>query len=143
MSHTPSRDLVLAVTAFRDALEGYSRKHPDSSWKDFPAGCCFLASTLLARFLAETGHGAADRITDAWRPVPNEDQPESHAWLCLGGIVIDITADQFPRQRRVIVSVGETPFHRSFEGRKVRPYDPASHKSLNAVYRAILREVKR
>ena len=61
----------------------------------FPYACCDHTSLLLATYLANNSFPGADII----RGIDGGDHQElnSHVWLELEGLKIDITADQFNR----------------------------------------------
>lgn len=86
--------------AFREGIEkavesgDISSRTTKSTMPYFPKGCCEVASDLLAQFLLEKGthtksvHGEYD--FDDW------ENKFPHTWLETdGGVIIDITADQF------------------------------------------------
>jgi hypothetical protein len=59
------------------------------SFYDFPLGACGDTCQVLAEILAELGHGE-------FRYIEGErEDGKGHAWLEQGGMLIDITADQF------------------------------------------------
>jgi hypothetical protein len=118
----PPPALVQAVLTFRSAIERYA---PASRFlKSFPDETCQHVSRLLARYLAEQGWGKADMVVNAIRRAP-EGVVQSHAWLSLRGILIDITGDQFPEQADKVVVRARSVFHESFAGSNTLPYDKA------------------
>lgn len=86
--------------SFREVIENavecgdISSRTTKSTMPYFPKGCCEVASDLLAQYLLEKGvhtksvHGEYDY--DDW------ENKFPHTWLETdGGVIIDITADQF------------------------------------------------
>lgn len=86
--------------SFREGIEkaaesgDISSRTTKSTMPYFPRGCCEVASNLLAQYLLEKGiytksvHGEYDY--DDW------ENKFPHTWLETdGGVIIDITADQF------------------------------------------------
>ncbi|NEH85300.1 hypothetical protein HA464_14330 [Rhizobium leguminosarum bv. trifolii] len=83
----------------------------------FPHGACGDASLLLARYLAERGHGE-------FRYMLGERDNRSHAWLQRGSLIVDITADQFADCPLGPVYVGEdTGWHDVFAGEDLHVAD--------------------
>lgn len=81
--------LIRIASAVRDILERASGSNEDPSFQNFPHGSCGNTAELLGRYLIEIAGLEAlyvsARRADSW----------SHAWLIVGDIIIDITADQF------------------------------------------------
>lgn len=93
----------------------------DFDW--FPRGCCQFASRILGLYLIRelklvpveiVCNGTRylqDKLDEFDRPVE-----QSHAWLEVGGFIIDITADQFyDCDEQVIVTVDRS-WHDGFAG---------------------------
>jgi hypothetical protein len=95
------------------------------SLKEFPRGSCGDVSDILGMFLRETLEVECEYVS-GWA------DGQSHAWLELGEITIDITADQFAGNEAVIVSC-ESVFHRKFnvEIRRRPGIDGASGEHLH------------
>lgn len=100
MSATNITEIRRLAQAFREGIEkavesgDISSRTTKSTMSYFPKGCCEVASDLLAQFLLEKGthtksvHGEYD--FDDW------ENKFPHTWLETdGGVIIDITADQF------------------------------------------------
>lgn len=68
------------------------------SIKNFPVGCCGVASELFGHYL-NTQYGLQAEYV--W----GELDRSSHAWLELDGLVIDITADQFTGRDPIFVAI--------------------------------------
>ena len=93
------------VQAFRRALElaaGERSGEPvPSAWhnclKDFPHGCCELASQTLAKYLKEDGSNLRPYIIGtAWTEGSGaHSQDHGHVIVALDGDYIDLTLDQF------------------------------------------------
>lgn len=140
------------VNSFRTAIVRTDRSKLPISLRDFPAGSCGDACLLLAKFLDEAGCGLATYVAASRGPY-------SHAWLELGGLQIDISADQFfrdpekllwtgrPLELRdgVIVSTDRT-WHAGFDDESrhladIRYYDARTQAILNHAYREILANI--
>ncbi len=131
MTKLPPARVLEEVTAFRAAVERYVAGAPHRQIKGFPNGMCKLTSLLLARHLAERGFGEPTLIANAARPASDGGEDETHAWLELDGVTIDLTADQFPNQPVIIVTAYESPFHRSFSGQTQSPYSRSDKMSAH------------
>jgi hypothetical protein len=82
---------------------------------NFPRNSCDHASALLGRYFQEQGFDVVYvnngcRGGSSWK--------DSHAWLEIGDLIVDITADQFSDQtERVIVTTDHT-WHSTFYGQR-------------------------
>lgn len=81
----------------------------------FPRGTCGPVSELVARYLHEfygldAGYVSATREADAW----------SHAWVDVGGLTIDLTADQFGDAAPIIVA-RSSAWHTQWDAEPPRP----------------------
>ena len=84
------------VTKFRTALENMNPVDftgTSLSVSKFPNACCDDASLLLASFLADNGYPNVDVIRGS--DGGKNGEFNSHVWLKLDEVNIDITADQF------------------------------------------------
>ena len=103
--------------AFRSALESVPKYEFSSSlsFTEFPKGCCDDASLLLAAYFSDNSVTGAKRILG----LKDGDQSiETHVWLKIDNILVDITADQFNENgynlEKVIVTES-SKFHDSFK----------------------------
>jgi hypothetical protein len=126
---------------FRGALENCDQTKLPVGLQAFPSGACADASLLLAKYLQEKGEGKAEYVS-------GNDGNQTHAWLELDSIIIDITADQFNRSiDPVIVSTNST-WHQRFEDRSRRTvsiddYDAHTSTSLNAAYQELIHTIEK
>lgn len=128
-------DLLVVARAFRAALEGQrSEQILPSHMACFPVCCCGVTSELLGEYLK-----AAD-VSATY--VAGTNPTASHAWLEVGNVVIDITADQFEGRPSVFVDLKSDWYsewsERSRETAKLLPN--GSHYEEN---KAVLREILR
>lgn len=99
--------LVEVASKVRTAMEAFSEGAADNVvWQSFPNGCCGIASDLLGRALIELGFANVvyvngEQIIDG--------REKSHAWIKVGDVIVDITADQFGGAP-VIVTIN-SPWH--------------------------------
>jgi hypothetical protein len=113
--------LYETVIAFRRGIERYVKDGPHDALKTFPTACCKTSALLLARYLAERGFGRADLVANGRRE--QEGATETHAWLRLNGVTIDITADQFGAEYPVVIVGAPAPLHGTFTGMTVHPFE--------------------
>jgi len=109
----------VAAAAFRVALE----TTPDlctPSLARFPRGACGDVSELLGQYLRDAGLG-----TWLYRSgVKHEPAFASHAWIESEGLIVDITADQFPAVREPVIVAAASAWHAAWEsGPARRPAD--------------------
>jgi hypothetical protein len=105
------------VHEFRAAAERVSCDTEHAVFQHFPRGCCKLASFLLARFLYDRGFGKAAYVWGNRATKPGEI--DTHGWLRLDGLLIDVTGDQFPDGPGPVFLAAESRWHRRF-----RPLEP-------------------
>lgn len=98
------------ITAFRGAIQDAQAANDDGLMymMRFPSNCCDHASKFLFLWLFDLGHRnftwVTAKVGDA-----------SHVWLELGGIIIDITADQFPGVTTKVVVDRSSKWHSGLE----------------------------
>lgn len=101
-STPPSLTRVRSLaTSFRDAIEKCDLASLGITFTDFPRGSCGDVALLLGTFLIENGERPFTEMFGEWGP---PERFESHAWIERNGVVVDITADQFDGNDRVIVT---------------------------------------
>jgi hypothetical protein len=87
------------------------------SLAEFPKGSCGDTCELLGQFLADSGLGD-------WQYCSGQrDEPfHTHAWLEQDGLILDITADQFPDVDEPVLLTQDPSWHARFHltaGRRV------------------------
>lgn len=86
--------LVRLTSAARTALEALTPLQCAYIFSEFPRGACGPATDLMGRIvLEETGHTG---IYVCGSGHPGLRRQPSHAWLEVGGYIVDLTHDQFP-----------------------------------------------
>lgn len=84
------KNLTEVVRNLRGVFDNADR----SDWqllRNFPTGACGVVSELLGRYLQEKLSVSGNYVCgEVYQP-----DMRSHAWVDVGGIIIDITADQF------------------------------------------------
>ncbi len=98
----------------RQAIEEIPRSLRPITLSAFPAGACGDASLLLGTFFKDEGLEGFIYVS-AQRGSKADDTWTSHAWLAYGGLVVDITADQFPDGPGPVVVADPSDWHAQFE----------------------------
>lgn len=135
------------ATAFRTAVLQLNKSTWPVCLQQFPTGACGDASLLLGTLLEERGQGQFEYICGIRSESISGHPAPSHAWLELGGLIVDVTADQFDEvSDSVIVSVN-SGWHRSWIVESKAPanfrhYDPHTVASLQSVYDQIVRSMR-
>ncbi|MER5555722.1 hypothetical protein ABT001_29305 [Streptomyces sp. NPDC002793] len=125
--------------AIEDAKQAGDLDAPHPGFRDFPQGSCGAATVMLCTYLAERG-------LDGWLYAcgKRENPHETHAWAEREGLVVDITADQFPAHGTVYVGP-RTPWFDTWEPSygppKVDRVAPDDDYLEGPAYRAILRHL--
>ena len=102
------------ATQVRRAIEELPRSLRPFTMSAFPAGACGDASLLLGTFFKDEGIETFVYVS-AQRGVKSDNTWTSHAWLASGGLVVDITADQFPDGPGPVVVADPSHWHSQFE----------------------------
>ena len=118
-------DLHAIVHRFRAAID-HSAASGDLPYfmKRFPAGCCGITSELLGEFLNSLGIGTFDYIC-------GELDGASHAWLECGGVIVDITSDQFDGRPAIYIGAPDDWYDQWEESSR----HPAEHATTAPTYR--------
>jgi hypothetical protein len=125
-------EITAAARRVRRALEG-------DGWasyglREVPRGACGDASRLLGLHLESLGWG---KWTYVMGIAPGPDGG-THAWLEQAGLVVDITADQFPDiDEAVIVTTDRTWHERRFPPARSSSMDLTPDDSLWPDYRRL------
>ncbi|WP_426502926.1 hypothetical protein ACPPVO_35540 [Dactylosporangium sp. McL0621] len=104
-----------AASAFRAGLERGGLRM--ISLAQFPKGSCGDTCELLGQFLADKGLGDWQ-----YRSGQRDEPFHTHAWLEQNGLILDITADQFPDINEPVVLTWAPGWHAQFQlmgGRRV------------------------
>jgi hypothetical protein len=132
---------------FRRAFEKCDPNRLPDTLKQFPRGACGDAVLLLAEFLGEQGIGIR-----TFTYVCGERQGarirEFHTWLEIDGVIVDITADQFPEITETVIVTRHSAWHRTFKHRErknadYRIYGEPTISTLGNAYNAIFNELDR
>jgi hypothetical protein len=133
--------LASLATSFRAAIEKCGPNELTPDFGEFPRGSCGDTSLLLGTYLKEQGAGAFTYVNGGRGVSPDRCY---HGWLEAEGVIVDITADQFPEmnEQPVIVAT-HSAWHEKFGDRyrteaDYRTYDEQTTSRLRNAYRLIL-----
>jgi hypothetical protein len=129
------------AASFRRAIERCNRLHLPYSFKKFPLGSCGDSTPLSGTFLKQHGLGSFMHIQGI-------RHGHTHAWLEADGLIVDISADQFPEIADQVIVASQSQWHATFQRVESRPheadyriYDENAVAGLRAAYCAILAEI--
>jgi hypothetical protein len=126
---------------FRNAIESVDNKEsPASFFERFPRGCCGDASDLLSKYLASK----EIRVEYVWGINSNR---ASHAWLEYRGLVIDLTADQFPEINEKVIITKDKSWYSQFKNQtrsisNFEEFNNINETRLSALYSIILKKIQ-
>lgn len=135
------------AASFRWAIEACKRDLP-MELREFPAGTCGDVTPLLGTFLQENGMGSFNYVLgERQKQGCPEYDTITHAWLEQNGLIVDITADQFPEISEPIIVTFESSWHATFQQKiehsaDYRIYDPGTVGRLHVTYHLIKRHLK-
>lgn len=111
-SQDSQRDQILKIaSAVRMAIEAC--KPEVLPWRTFPKGACGDTCLLLGQVLHDEGFKGAEYVCG--NKYREDGKSYSHAWLRYGGLIIDITADQFPEVESKVIVINESEWHEQWE----------------------------
>lgn len=100
------------ATAFRRAFESADLSDAPGFLPHFPEGCCSWATWFLGHYLAtERGYRASSVAGHRM----GAESSDSHQWLLVNGVVVDITADQFFDSPATVIVERESTWHSTWE----------------------------
>jgi len=102
-----------AILSARDDFPPYLKR----KFSAFPKDCCGHASVLLALYLSDSGFADVRYVYNGRRGLSIDD---SHAWVEVGRIIVDITADQFADNPSPVIATEERSWHSGFYGEQHR-----------------------
>jgi hypothetical protein len=126
---------------FRDALETHAAESAHPGLRNFPRDSCADAVLLLGAYLLDAGLGTFEAVGGRFA-TPGAGESRTHAWLDRDGVIVDITADQFPDVTEKVIVTRDPAWHRRFHSNNrgvadFRRYDPATAAQLGAVYERV------
>lgn len=130
--------LAIQFRAAIDTAKTVGEFDSDFLFSRFPRGCCGDATVLLGQFLLENGiksyYVCGNRYFDDY-----EEGTQSHAWLLVKDLIVDITGDQFKDRasyyeydKKVYVGTGDV-FHDLFQVEERDVHVFSSLKEYNGI----------
>lgn len=136
MTETNISVLVEHATRFQQAILNSDLKQLPISLQRFPFGSCGDTSPLLGEYFFQSNLGQFDYVSGVNRT------HGSHAWIEQNGIIVDITAYQFPEVIIPVIVTESREWHRRFKHSSKGParievYDPITTRMLTRAYQTI------
>jgi hypothetical protein len=122
MEESRVREIRSAVERFRKAIEQSDLSGDEYYLGTFPRVCCKPASLLLGKYLADKLDCRPVEFVSAQGWDQNGKLSRSHFWLEHGGLIIDITADQYPEIEQPVIVTTDHTWHNQFTTQKRIPY---------------------
>ena len=97
------------LVRIRAAFERMDKSNLPVTFRNFPRGSCGDTCEVLAEILRELGHGSSQY------KVGRRENGNSHAWLEINSVIVDITADQFDEISDPVYIGPSNPWYESFE----------------------------
>lgn len=122
---------------FRTAILRCPKESLPVALRQFPKGSCGDASLLLAMYLST-------KKLEPLQYIVGVKRRQSHAWLQLDDIIIDITADQFDESKDAVIVTKDDGWHKTFKIRTkhvadIGVYDRGTKMVLSSAYDAIMK----
>jgi len=134
--------------AFRDGLEKNASSDSPGFLSGFPDGCCNWASYMIGHFIKyECGLEPVEIQAERYF-----NESDSHSWLMVNDITIDITSDEFYDSNDTVVVKVNSPWHEAWnivrreEIRSIEFFDKVDHGSKyspSEYYELIAKEVRK
>ncbi len=145
-----SQDIGVCALAVRRAIERASLGRYDGLMHGFPRSCCKLSSQLLARYLAVNARVPLVGFVSGRRHGPPyaDGGWQAHVWVEAGGMVVDITDDQYDEVTVPVIAAADSPWHQTFQTQARIPYgemmqmEPAYARRFDRMYAEVLERVR-
>lgn len=111
--------LTLVATAFRNAFDSVDLVTAPGNFPHFPKGCCASACVFIAAFLKDRFGVVPDCRYRALH-----SNGAQHEFLVLNGVIVDITADQFPDCVDRVIVTRHSRWHDRLSGGEQRAAYP-------------------
>ena len=101
----------------RQAIDTAPQRHLRGILDGYPERCCKPASQLLARYLVTVARVPMVQFIRGRRDGTAfcEQGWQSHVWLEAGGLIVDITADQYDEVSRKVFVKETSAWHQTFQ----------------------------
>ncbi len=130
---------------FRAAIDRTDKSKLPITFKNFPNGSCGDAALLIGAYFVNVGLGQFQYILGE-RERGDSRSWSSHAWIENDGLIVDITADQFPDAPRAVMVERNSQWHDQFNGTRqniahFNIYDSNTASNLGNAYGEIVRHL--
>lgn len=107
--HDQPADITIVLELARRMRVAFEH---DGTWRlpglaRFPSGACGDAARLIAEYLRRHGHGDWTYIEGS----TSYEHYRTHVWLRQGGIILDVTADQFGDGADPVIVTRDSTWH--------------------------------
>ncbi len=109
-------NLIDIASRFRKAIESTNQKQRPICMAKFPNGACGDATLLLGTYLIDLGEEPFNYMLGDRGNGIDDSNWSSHAWLQRDTLIVDITADQFPENKKSTIVTHNSPWHESLNG---------------------------
>ncbi|MFT4571453.1 MAG: hypothetical protein ACI8TX_000062 [Hyphomicrobiaceae bacterium] len=145
-----SQDIGVCALAVRRAIERAPLGRYDGLMHGFPRSCCKVSSQLLARYLAVNARiPLVGFVSGRRHGAPYADGGwQAHVWVEAGGMVVDITADQYDEVRVSVIATPDSAWHDTFQTQARIPYgemmqmDAAYTRRFERMYAEVLERMR-
>ena len=136
MKNDKDRLYALSVE-FREAILKSNKNMLPVTLHNFPNGACGDASLLLGDYLYSIGYSQVAYVS-GWR------NNQSHAWIEIDDVIIDITADQFSEKKDAVIVTTDKSWHNQFieearESARINSHDKGIERELKRALAEITR----
>lgn len=126
-----------SAEAFRSAMNIADRSTWGDEFEHFPLGACGDSSLMLGEFLFELGCGTFEYFSgdcDGWH----------HAWIENGGVIVDITGDQFPEFGKPVYVGRDRTWHSRYtinttHMARLNVFGPDVERKLRRIYSLVMK----
>lgn len=141
MTEVTSQELLALLqsksNAVRKALEKHTLVSNDLAFKIFPRGACGSTSELMGSLIAERAGLMGAYVCGTGHP--EMEHQASHAWVEVGGLIVDLTYDQVPGVPLKGWDLRESVWHQKYEREACQGFVAADRWPMypHAAYRAM------
>jgi hypothetical protein len=134
--HRDHAHIANLATRFRAAIETTDKRRLPITFENFPRGSCGDSALLLGHYLIDAGQSP-------FQYVLGRKGDTSHAWLERDGLLVDITADQFPEIGQPVIVTVNSSWHSDWEAEHLHVadfdiFDPRTRADLGHAYALII-----
>jgi hypothetical protein len=134
--------ITKAAILVRTAIDSIPRDQRIASLRSFPHGACGDSSLLLSRYLTEIGIPGVKYVRG------EAVDRQTHAWLEIEDLIVDITYDQFDSARTGVFVAKDRSWHSRFDVIERQnscwsQFDDRTRQLLDSAYALVRNEIDR